>query len=337
MTLYGIDVSNHQGAFDFAAARREGFVFATHKVTEGAGYRDPYWPRARDLKREHFPGLFAGYHFAKNGTDVRRQADELLAHLGDPSIPIQLDYEDPDTPGSVENMRALITEIEARGMRVFANYLPRWYWAGQMRGARLDGTPPIWNSHYVPGAGYASVLYPGDSHRGWADFHDGAPPVALLQFSEQGRVAGQSIDVNAYRGSEDQLRALFGGGSTGGNAVTDTPVLVLDQLMGPHNKGWSMLGKSRIDPSRDNTLVEAVGEIRDALLELRPSFVEREFLDGAEPARMDLPTTVRTADYQAFHASRQAELAVKLLVEQATLLRDLIDRICALEEKGRKA
>jgi hypothetical protein len=60
MTLYGIDVSNHQKNFDFAAAKREGFVFATHKVTEGDGYRDPYWPRARDQMCEHFPGLFGG-------------------------------------------------------------------------------------------------------------------------------------------------------------------------------------------------------------------------------------------------------------------------------------
>lgn len=34
MTIYGIDISNHQRDFDFAAAKREGFVFATHKVTE---------------------------------------------------------------------------------------------------------------------------------------------------------------------------------------------------------------------------------------------------------------------------------------------------------------
>lgn len=214
MTLYGIDISNHQGAFDFAQARREGFVFATHKVTEGDYYRDPYWPRARDLMREHFPGLFGGYHFARNNIDVNRQADALLAHLGDTSIPIQLDYEDTGTRGSIDNMKALIRAIEERGMRVFANYLPRWYWTGHMGAPRLDGTPPIWNSHYVTGTGYASVLYPGDGFAGWAEFHTGAPPVEILQFSEQGQVAGQKVDVNAYRGTEQQLRGLFSGGAT---------------------------------------------------------------------------------------------------------------------------
>lgn len=221
MTLYGIDVSNHQREFNFAAAKREGFVFATHKVTESDDYRDPYWPRARDQMREHFPGLFGGYHFARNHVDVNRQADALLAHLGDPSIPVQLDYEDTDTRGSMDNMKALIRAIEERGMRVFANYLPRWYWTGHMGAPRLDGTPPIWNSHYVLGTGYASVLYPGDSHAGWAEFHTDAPPVVILQFSERGQVAGQSIDVNAFRGTEEELRALFGSAQPKGEPVTD--------------------------------------------------------------------------------------------------------------------
>lgn len=221
MTLYGIDVSNHQGNFDFGRARLEGFVFATHKVTEGDGYRDPYWPQARDQMHEHFPGLFGGYHFARNNTDVNRQADALLAHLGDTSIPVQLDYEDTGTRGSIDNMRSLIRAIKERGMRVFTNYLPRWYWTGHMGAPRLDGTPPIWNSHYVSGTGYASVLYPGDQHAGWDEFHTGAPPVAILQFSERGQVAGQSIDVNAFRGTEDQLRALFGTAQPKGEPVTD--------------------------------------------------------------------------------------------------------------------
>ncbi|WP_228044869.1 glycoside hydrolase family 25 protein [Rhodococcus pyridinivorans] len=335
MTLYGIDVSNHQGNFDFAAAKREGFVFATHKITEGDGYRDPYWPRARDQMREHFPGLFGGYHFARNDIDVNRQADALFKHLGDTSIPIQLDYEDTKNRGSIDNMKALIRAIEERGMRVFANYLPRWYWTGHMGAPRLDGTPPIWNSHYVAGTGYASVLYPGDQHAGWAEFHTGAPPVVILQFSEQGQVAGQSIDVNAFRGTEQQLRALFGSGSTpGGNAVAETPVLALDQLIGPKAQGWPILGKSKVDPTRDNTLVEALAEVRDALIGLQPSLVEPEFLNGQPPASLDAATFARTADYQAFHAARNAERAVNLLIEQSKIIAQLTARVAALEGNG---
>lgn len=149
--LYGIDVSNHQGNFDFAAAKGEGFVFATHKVTEGDGYRDPFWPRARDQMREHFPGLFGGYVFCRRGSHPEREADTLLAHLGDPSIPVQLDYEDTIGGGSIEDMWARINAIQARGMRVFSVYLPRWYWRDRMGAPNLAGVPALWNSHYVSG------------------------------------------------------------------------------------------------------------------------------------------------------------------------------------------
>lgn len=41
--------------------------------------------------------------------------------------------------------------------------------------------------------------------------------------------------------------------------VSDTK----DQLMGPDGKGWRMLGKSKVDTKRDNTVVEALAEIRN--------------------------------------------------------------------------
>lgn len=212
MTLYGIDVSNHQGAFNFGAAKAEGFSFATHKITEGNSYKDPYWPRALDEMRKHFPGRHAGYHFWRRG-DANRQADLLLAHIGDPSVPIQLDFEDTDAAKNVtlDEMFAIIRAIQDRGMRVFSNYLPRWYWDAWMHTPNLAGTPPLWNSDYGPNReGYASAIYPGDSDGGWRPF--GTEPVALYQFSERGYVAGQfRIDVNAFRGTETQLDVLFGG------------------------------------------------------------------------------------------------------------------------------
>ncbi|OLT33687.1 hypothetical protein BJF84_21365 [Rhodococcus sp. CUA-806] len=119
MTLYGVDVSNHQGNFNFGAAKAEGFSFATHKITEGNSYKDPYWPRALEQMREHFPGRFGGYHFWRRG-DANRQADLLLAHIGDPTVPIQLDFEDTDAAKNVslDEMFGIIRAIEDRGMRV---------------------------------------------------------------------------------------------------------------------------------------------------------------------------------------------------------------------------
>lgn len=309
MTLYGIDVSNHQRNFDFAAAKNEGFVFATHKVTEGDGYRDPYWPRAREQMAEHFPGLFGGYVFCRRASHPEREADTLLAHLGDPRIPVQLDYEDTDGGGSIEDLRARIKAIEDRGMRVFANYLPRWFWKSRMGAANLAGTPPLWNSDYVTGTGFASTLYetsPGTVASGWAPFHDGAPSIEILQFTEKARVAGQQVDANAYRGDINQLRSLFSGGRTSGAPVADTPQLILDQLIGPNGQGWPVLGRSKVDPSRDNTLVEAVGELRSALLDPRPSLVNGD-------VAFDVPTNAQLIDGATYRTEEMVKAIVSKL------------------------
>ena len=90
----------------------------------------------------------------------------------------------------------------------------------------------------------------------------------------------------------------------------DIPALVNDQLSGPGGQGWPILGPCKVDPNRSNTVVEAVAEIRDALVTPRTSLVEPEYLEGNAPAALDAATYARTGDYQAFHAARQAEQAV---------------------------
>ncbi|WP_237169033.1 peptidoglycan DD-metalloendopeptidase family protein [Prescottella equi] len=208
---YGIDISNHQKNFDFAAARAEGFTWATHKVTEGT-WRDPYWPRAREEMRTHFPGRFGGYVFCRVDTDPHREADAYLAHAGGTDFPLQIDYEDDQNRGSLDDLLARIAAYTERGVRLLPAYIPRWYWRDHMGAPNLSGLPVgVWNSDYVNGTGYASNLYPGNGYKGWEPFHPGAVPVQLLQFSERGRVAGQSVDVNAFRGTTLELDALFAG------------------------------------------------------------------------------------------------------------------------------
>lgn len=272
VTLFGIDVSNHQKNFDFAAAKREGFAFATHKVTESDDYRDPYWGRARDQMREHFPGTFGGYHFYRRSADVNRQADALAAHLGDLSIPVQLDFEDTAGGGTVEDMHAMIGAIEARGMRVFSNYVPKWFWESRMSSRPLIGSPPLWSSHYGANpTGFASAIYPGDTGAGWQSY--GGVDVAIWQFGERGKVAGQLVDVNAFRGTEQQLIELFGGRSQKGaemdfdsfktymDSVASDVKDIRQQLAGGRDAGeyhgWPQLG--------GRTLVDALAVVGAAL------------------------------------------------------------------------
>lgn len=206
--IFGIDVSNHQGAFDFAAAAAEGYRFATHKVTEGTGYRDPYWARARVEMGQHFAGRFGGYVYCRTATDPGREADFLLAALGDPVIPVQIDYEDTAGGGSGADLAARVQAYRERGVRLLPVYLPRWYWRDHMRSPDLAFLADVglWNSDYVSGSGYGSALYNASSS-GWRGY--GGALVQILQFTDRASVAGQLIDANAVRDS-GTLDRIFG-------------------------------------------------------------------------------------------------------------------------------
>ncbi|WP_069166799.1 peptidoglycan DD-metalloendopeptidase family protein [Nocardia altamirensis] len=206
-TVFGIDISNHQRAFDFAAARAEGFSFATHKISQGS-WVDPWWPRAREQMQIHFPNRWGGYVYCDVGTKPELEADTALAHSGG-ACRLQIDYEDLDRDGSIEDLHARVTAFTDRGFELLPIYLPRWYWISTMGSPSLAELPVgIWNSHYVTGEDYAPQLYPGDNHPGWEPM--GGKAIAILQFSSTAHVAGQLIDVNAVRGGEPALAALFG-------------------------------------------------------------------------------------------------------------------------------
>lgn len=128
-----------------------------------------------------------------------------------------------------------------------------------------------------------------------------------------------------------------------GGTPMGTPELVQTQLTGIDGKGWPILGKSKpaelVGEDRYNYLVEAVAEIRDALLVPVTSFIEREYLDKdpetgqpVEPGKFDLRTAVGFSDYQAFHAGRKAEestKATKELVEKVDKLAAKLDALIA--------
>ncbi|QXN95956.1 glycoside hydrolase family 25 protein [Nocardia iowensis] len=273
MTEFGIDISNHQGEFDFARAAAEGMTYATHKISEGT-WQDPYWPRAREQMPTHFQ-YWGGYVYCRLDTHPDTEADALTSYA-DTTVPIQIDYEDLTGTPSLADLLARVEAITARGFELLPIYLPRWYWRDNMGCPDLSGLPvPIWNSHYVTGTATPAQLYPGDNHPGWEPM--GGKDIAILQFSSTAAISGQLIDVNAIRGGRDQLKRLFRKDpdmqltdiiiNKDGNPVTLADLLasldmhaswVVDQLAGPDSRhqpgpgldptGWPQLdGKSVVD------------------------------------------------------------------------------------------
>lgn len=257
MTLFGVDISNWQRGLDLAAVQREGFRAVIAKVSEGTGFRDTTWPGFRDAARAL--GLpIMGYHYLRSTASIEAQADTFVQHLGDKSIPCMIDAELGS--GGVTEISAFRDAVEARGVRCALLYLPRWYWSGHIGSPDLRGLPPLMSSSYGPGtgrAGYASAIYPGDQDSGWTGY--GGLPIAVFQFTEKARVAGQSIDAWAWRGTTAELNALFGAGKD--DTMSDAQ-LIKDQLSGVGGKGWPILGRAvETDPDRDRYLVEAIATI----------------------------------------------------------------------------
>ncbi|WP_100466657.1 GH25 family lysozyme [Mycobacteroides abscessus] len=249
VTIFGIDISNNNGVVDIDRVKAEGFQFVWAKVSEGASFKDTFWPRTRDWCRQ--AGLLlAGYHYVREG-DADAQAETFVAQLGDKTIPAMLDFEDGS--GGIGNFWAVKNAIEARGVRVALSYIPRWYWE-KIGKPDLSGVPGLIQSSYVTGTGYASVLYPGDDNSRWAPFGGKAPDI--LQFTSQAQVAGKILDANAFRGTVDDLNALLRGGPTfpGEPEAPDYDRETWDQL----RLRWEMLGWQ--------TFIEAFAEVRDKVL-----------------------------------------------------------------------
>lgn len=251
MTLWGIDISGWQEGLELDQVAREGFSAVIAKATQGDDYANPEYAaqKAGALRN----GMrFMAYHYVVDGPSAAAQVDNYERTEPDRSVPVMLDHEKQS--GNADVLRSVYTEFVRRSYAVALIYVPRWYWRDYIGSPDLSGLPPLMASAYgddLPG--YASALYPGDSAPGWNDY--GGNRVAVLQFTQRARVAGQQIDAWAYRGNAAELDALFGAGSEA-PAMSEAKD-VQEQLRGPGLDGWPQLG--------GKTLVDAVADVRDQL------------------------------------------------------------------------
>ncbi|WP_405164705.1 GH25 family lysozyme [Nocardia sp. NBC_01499] len=268
MTIFGIDISNNNGAdIDLAEVAREGFGFVLGKVSEGDEFVDHTWPAYRAAA--HANGLLvAGYHYLRADCAVTAQAELFVTHLGDAAA--MVDFE--ANSGGIDTFWAFVTAVNSLGRTINLSYIPRWYWQ-QIGCPDLSQVPGLIQSSYVAGSGPASALYPGDGTGFWNGF--GGKAVDIVQFTDQASVAGHLVDANAFAGTSDQLKALLGltPSTTEGvlMALTDAQQAdllqkvqeVWEQLRGPDGQGWPQLGKNA--EGQNVTLVDAIARLRDEI------------------------------------------------------------------------
>ena len=223
MTLLYVDVSNNNwsSVADLTSflsqLTQEGFAGVAHKRTEGNYYQDPFcapcqaWCASNGLP-------FIDYHYVTTN-DAASQAANWQSAGG--SGQAMMDWE--ANGGDVGNLYAVINAFNAVGVNGQICYGPNWY-LSSVGGGDLSQAGLLCASGYpVSGADYASTLYVeagGDNGEGWAPYGNATP--AAWQFTDSAKVAGITVDANAYKGAD--IRVLFG--TAPAAPVTPTPPVV---------------------------------------------------------------------------------------------------------------
>lgn len=230
-TVFGPDLSNHNGAVDFAALDALSDVhLVTHKITEGVGWTDPTVAgRAPSLQRFAAPGF---YHvlWPTNSQDnpvnqahwfvdeIIRIAPWMLAH---PCPVLQGDFElfsnfTPYRPPTIAECNQFQAEVTAYWRSKGGNppaqldYAPYWLYGNTVTG--LTGL--WWASSYVGGSGDYHALYPGNGDSRWTQIP--GHPADVLQYTSSATYPGAAsgVDSNGVRGvsTAAQLQQFLLGG-----------------------------------------------------------------------------------------------------------------------------
>ena len=297
VTIHGVDVSEHQDGMSLKQAAREGIDFAIVRTTDGT-HRDRCY--RSHLDDAEAAGLVtAAYHFLRNpseGTTVAQQVQASLEVMGDKKRPVWIDVETP-AGLHVDHIRQCKREFEKRGVRVIGAYSYVPYWEGSISPHEPDSHEfgAFWVAAYGQNPhGTPRGIYPGDRHQQW-DYPLGNQKPALWQYGSNAQVAGYSVDINAYRGSKAQLRALFTGKPAPDEKPSEDEMNKLykqitafisgylgpqidaiqeiwRQLRGPGGKGWEQLGQN--ERGQNLTLVDAVAAVRHQLAQIQADLDE---------------------------------------------------------------
>lgn len=209
---YLLDLSNYQPGFNVAQAAREGYSAFICKATEGTTFNDALFDGF--INQIQAAGAIPGaYHFLRAGdgaAQARAFYARVAAHGGPAGWLIALDNE---ADATWDTTVAWVTEWNRlSGNHPVIMYTGAWWWGPRgWSGSQL--TPYLWHSRYVAGTAPGSALYGQVPDAWWTPGYGGWGSATILQFSSKGQVAGQQVDVDAFRGTLDDLRVLTAPGA----------------------------------------------------------------------------------------------------------------------------
>lgn len=189
----GVDVSEHQPAFDFT-----GFDFAILRTTDGT-YRDHAF--ATHLANARSAGIeVAAYHYLRapgEGEGVDKQVSAALDVMGDHRLPVWLDVESP-AGLTLADVTLAHRSFTAAGVAVEGIYTTARYWRRHMLLADVRAFGKLWLAQW--GSNPAVDPFEGaiPSAADWPSAF-GMPEPAVWQFTSRGCVGGIEVDLNLAR------------------------------------------------------------------------------------------------------------------------------------------
>jgi hypothetical protein len=188
VTIHFPDYSHYQDGHSLTGA-----VALIAKGTEGTSFTDPSY---RDFKtRSAARGIpFMGYHWI-NTTSIADQAAHAYSVM--PDVPVMWDAEALGV--TVPRLVELTNRFRDLGGDPRAFYLPAWWWHDHMGAPDLRPLERL--GLYLISSNYPSAGY-SDNGAGWVAYGGVAP--------KQWQYTSTPVDLNAFKGSVDDLRRLWG-------------------------------------------------------------------------------------------------------------------------------
>ncbi|HSP36422.1 MAG TPA: glycoside hydrolase family 25 protein [Frankiaceae bacterium] len=254
--VFGVDVASYQhpngAGINWASVKAGGAAFAFVKVSEGAGYTNPY--AGGDLAGARAAGLRAtGYHFARPRLPLSTATSDargFAAQMGNVrvagALPPVLDIE--ATGGlSAANVTAwtktFLSSLEAASGRTPMVYSGPWFWNGYMGNPSGFSRYPVWVADYNP---------PATGPNLFGDFGFST----VWQYTDAARISGISggVDGNWFHGTRNVLDTFAYVGAPNTPVTTAKPAASLSLTAAPSvPKGHPLWLYGTLVDTRTNT------------------------------------------------------------------------------------